>query len=106
MATKEVTDASFNTDVLESAKPVVVDFWASWCGPCKQIAPALEEISDELSNEVTILKLNIDENPDAPTKYGVQGIPTMILFKNGEVAATQIGAIPKSALKDWVQRGL
>jgi thioredoxin 1 len=106
MATKAVTDASFQSDVLESSKPVVVDFWAPWCAPCRQIAPALEEISEELAEEVTIVKIDIDENPDAPGKYGVRGIPTMILFKNGEVAATQVGGLRKSELKEWVQRGL
>ncbi|PZU59309.1 MAG: thiol reductase thioredoxin [Sphingobium sp.] len=103
MATKAISDSSFQSDVLESDKPVLVDFWAEWCGPCKMIGPALEEISDELGDQVTIAKINIDENPDAPTKYGVRGIPTMILFKGGEVAATKVGAAPKSALKGWIQ---
>lgn len=103
MATKAITDSSFQTDVLDSDKPVLVDFWAEWCGPCKMIGPSLEEISDELGEEVTIAKLNIDENPDAPGKYGVRGIPTMILFKNGEPAATKVGAAPKGALKGWLQ---
>ena len=103
MATKAITDASFPTDVLQSDKPVLVDFWAEWCGPCKMIAPSLEEISDELGEQVTIAKLNIEENPDAPGKYGVRGIPTMILFKNGQPAATKVGAEPKSQLKAWLQ---
>ena len=103
MPTKAVTDASFKADVLDSDKPVLVDFWADWCGPCKMIGPALEEISDELGEKVTIAKVNIDENPDAPAKYGVRGIPTMILFKNGEPAATKVGAAPKSALKGWLE---
>ena len=103
MATKAVTDSSFQQDVIEAGKPVLVDFWAEWCGPCKMIGPALEEISEELAEQVTIAKINIDENPDAPGKYGVRGIPTMILFKNGEAAATKVGAAPKSALKGWIE---
>jgi thioredoxin 1 len=103
MATKAVTDLSFQQDVLDSDKPVLVDFWAEWCGPCKMIGPALEEISDELGDKVTIAKINIDENPEAPGKYGVRGIPTMILFKGGEVSATKVGAAPKSALKGWLE---
>jgi thioredoxin 1 len=103
MATKSVTDSTFGQEVLGASKPVLVDFWAEWCGPCRMIAPALEELSDELGDRVTIVKLNIDENPDAPSKYGVRGIPTMILFKNGAPAATKVGAAPKGALKGWLQ---
>lgn len=103
MATKSITDASFDADVLNADGPVLVDFWAEWCGPCKMIGPSLEEISDELAGKVTIAKINIDENPDAPGKYGVRGIPTMILFKNGAPAATKVGAAPKSALKGWIE---
>ena len=103
MATKAISDTSFATDVLGSDKPVLVDFWAEWCGPCKMIGPALEEISDELGDRVTIAKLNIDDHPDAPAKYGVRGIPTMILFKNGQPAATKVGAAPKSQLKGWLE---
>ena len=103
MATKAVTDSSFQDDVIGSDKPVLVDFWAEWCGPCKMTGPALEEISDELADQVTIAKINIDENPDAPGRYGVRGIPTMILFKGGEAAATKVGAAPKSALKAWIE---
>lgn len=98
-----VSDASFDQDVLQAEGPVLVDYWAEWCGPCKMIGPALEEISEELADKVTIAKINIDENPDAPGQYGVRGIPTMILFKNGEVAATKVGAAPKSALKGWIE---
>ncbi|WP_311269773.1 thioredoxin [Sphingobium sp. WCS2017Hpa-17] len=103
MATKAVTDLSFKDDVINSDKPVLVDFWAEWCGPCKMIGPALEEISEELADTVIIAKINIDENPDAPGQYGVRGIPTMVLFKNGEEAARKIGAAPKSALKGWIE---
>ena len=103
MATKAVTDASFQSDVLSADGPVLVDFWAEWCGPCKMIGPALEEISDELGEKVTVAKLNIDDNPDAPSRYGVRGIPTMILFKNGVPAATKVGAEPKSRLKAWLE---
>jgi len=103
MATKTVTDSSFHQDVISADKPVLVDFWAEWCGPCRMIAPALEEISRELGEQVTVAKLNIDDNPDAPAKYGVRGIPTMILFKNGQPAATKVGAAPKGALQTWLQ---
>ena len=103
MATKHITDASWESDVLNSDKPVLVDFWAEWCGPCRMVAPALEEIAEELGEQVTIAKLDIDENPDAPGRYGVRGIPTMILFKNGQPAATKVGAEPKRQLKAWLE---
>jgi len=106
MGTKAISDASFQSDVLDSDTPVLVDFWAEWCGPCKMIGPALEEIADELGDKVVIAKLNIDDHPDAPAKYGVRGIPTMILFKNGAVAETKVGAAPKSALKGWLEGAL
>ena len=103
MATVTVTDASFPTDVLGSDKPVLVDFWAEWCGPCKMIAPALEEISVELADQVTIAKMDIMENTDTPGKLGVQGIPYLVLYKNGEKAAELTGARPKSQLKAWLE---
>ena len=106
MATKAISDASFHDDVIAADKPVLVDFWAEWCGPCKMIGPALEEISEELADQGTIAKINIDEHPDAPGRYGVRSIPTMILFKNGEPAATKVGAAPKSALKGWLEGAL
>ena len=106
MNTKTVTDASFQNDVLGSDKPVLVDFWAEWCGPCRMIAPALEEIAGELGDQVTVAKLNIDDNPDAPARYGVRGIPTMILFKDGQPAATRVGAAPKTQLQSWLEQVL
>ncbi|MXO64729.1 thioredoxin [Altericroceibacterium endophyticum] len=106
MATKSVTDASFQADVLDSDKPVLVDFWADWCGPCKMIAPALEEISDELSEQVTVAKMDIMENTDVPGQMGVQSIPLMILFKDGKAVAQKLGAAPKSQLKQWLESEL
>ena len=106
MGTKAISDDSFQADVLDSDTPVLVDFWAEWCGPCKMIGPSLEEIADELGEKVVIAKLNIDDHPNAAAKYGVRGIPTMILFKNGEVADTKVGAAPKSALKGWLESAL
>jgi len=102
----KVSDASFQTDVISSKKPVVVDFWAEWCGPCKMIAPALEELAGELSERVTIAKINIDENPHIPQKYGVRGIPTMMIFSQGQVAATKVGALPKSKIKEWIESSI
>jgi len=102
--TKPVTDNTFEHDVLNASAPVVVDFWAEWCGPCRTIGPSLEELSEDMAGKVEILKLNIDENPSTPAKYGVRGIPTLLIFKNGEVIATQVGALTKSALKSWIEK--
>jgi thioredoxin 1 len=102
MATERVSDDTFETEVLKSSTPVLVDFWAEWCGPCRQIAPALEEIAKELNGKVRIKKLNIDENPRTPGTYNVRAIPTLILFKNGEVAGTLRGAYPKNHLAAWI----
>ncbi len=106
MATKPVTDASFETDVIKSSGPVVVDFWAEWCGPCKQIGPALEELSDEYADQLTIAKVNIDENPETPGKFGVRGIPTLMIFKDGELVDTKTGAYPKSTIDAWIKSNL
>jgi thioredoxin 1 len=106
MASKPVSDASFDQDVLKAPGPVLVDFWAEWCGPCKQIGPYLEEISNEMVGQVTVAKVNIDDNPMAPSKYGVRGIPTLILFKDGQVAATKVGALPKTKLVEWIKASL
>jgi thioredoxin 1 len=100
------SDASFEADVLKSDRPVVVDFWAEWCGPCKTIAPFLEELAADKGEQVMVAKVNIDDNPLTPTKYGVRGIPTLMLFVNGEIAATKVGAMPKTKLYEWVEEAL
>ena len=102
MGISHVTDDTFESDVLQAPGPVLVDFWAEWCGPCKQIAPTLVDIADEMNGQVSIAKLNIDENPSTPSKYGVRGIPTLILFKNGQIAATKVGSLPKNKLYEWL----
>ena len=106
MATKKITDENFESDVLKASKPTVVDFWAEWCGPCKQIGPVLEEISDELKDKVVIGKHNIDEEPNMPTKYGIRGIPTMLLFKDGQLKSTKVGATTKSNIKEWIEKNI
>ena len=104
MPTVQIDTSNFQSDVLQSDKPVVVDFWAEWCGPCKQIAPDLEAISDEMAGQVVIAKVNMDENPDIAAQYGVRSIPTLLMFKNGEPTAVQVGAVPKSRLSDWISK--
>lgn len=106
MSIDHVSDASFNSDVIKADLPVVVDFWAEWCGPCKMIAPALEEIAQDLNGKARIAKLNIDDNPSTPARYGVRGIPTLMIFKDGQVAATKVGALPKGALQQWIEESI
>jgi thioredoxin 1 len=106
MSTKAVTDASFDADVLQSGKPVLVDFWADWCGPCKMIGPSLEEISEELADKVEIAKVDIMENTETASRFGVQSIPLLILFKDGQPVAQKLGAAPKSQLKAWIEGAL
>ena len=102
MGVAKVSDADFDAQVLKSAEPVVVDFWAEWCGPCKMIAPALEELAGTMNGKVKIVKLNVDENPATAAKYGIMSIPTLMLFKNGELASRQVGAAPKQKLQQWI----
>jgi thioredoxin 1 len=102
MAVTKVSDTSFDADVLKSKEPVVVDFWAEWCGPCRQVAPVLEEVAGEMAGKVKIVKLNVDESPNTASKYGIQSIPTLMIFKNGEMTARQIGAAPKAKIVQWI----
>ena len=102
MSTVKVTDETFEQEVLKADKPVLVDFWAEWCGPCKQIAPALEQIAEELAGQVTVAKLDIEESPTTPSRYGVRGIPTMMLFKGGQMTSMKVGAMPKQKIVEWL----
>lgn len=106
MHVNNTSDQNFEQDVLKSETPVLVDFWAEWCGPCKMVTPILDQLADEFGDKVKIVKVNIDENPETPTKYGVRGIPTLMLFKNGELSSTKVGASPKQALADWINETL
>lgn len=106
MATVAVSDATFDAEVRQSDIPVVVDFWAEWCGPCKQIGPALEELSEEMDGKVKIVKVNVDENPNSPAQMGVRGIPALFLFKGGEVVSNRAGAAPKAALQGWIEESI
>ncbi len=106
MATIHVTDATFDAEVKNSALPVVVDFWAEWCGPCKMIGPALEELSVELAGKVKIVKVNVDDNPQSPAMVGVRGIPALFLYKNGQIVSNKIGAVPKAALANWINASI
>ena len=103
MSVKSIKENEFDSEVINSDKPVLIDFWAEWCGPCKEISPILEEISDEMKDIVKIVKMNIDENPNVPNKYGIQSIPTMIIFKKGEPISTKVGVVIKSELKTWIE---
>jgi|TARA_B100001175_G_C19445650_1_gene608616 thioredoxin 1 len=106
MPTKNITDENFEKEVIKSEKMTLVDFWAEWCGPCKQVAPILDEISNEMSDQIVIAKHNIDEQPNIPTKYGVRGIPTMLIFKGGELISTKVGASTKSNIVSWIKENI
>jgi len=102
MASKNISDATFEIEVIKSSNPVLVDFWAEWCAPCKQIGPILEEISEEKKDQISVVKIDIDNNPEIPSKYGVRGIPTLMIFKDGQLIDTKVGSIPKNSIIEWI----
>jgi len=104
--TKEITDSSFASDVINSSKPVLVDFWAPWCGPCRQLSPIIDQIAQELNGAVEVVKCNVDENPETPSQFMVRGIPTLIIFKDGKVVDTKVGGLPKPALLEWIKSNI
>ena len=103
MATTSVNDAEFENEVLQADSPVLVDFWAEWCGPCKALSPLLDEVAGEMDGKIKVVKVNIEEAPEAPTKYGVRGVPTLMIFKNGQVVDTRVGGMPKGQLSEWIE---
>lgn len=106
MTSTSVNDAQFETEVLQAGEPVLVDFWAEWCGPCKALSPLIDEIANDMKGKVKVVKVNIEEAPEAPTKYGVRGVPTLMIFKNGQVVDTRVGGMPKGQLEDWIQKAI
>lgn len=106
MSSTSVNDAQFETEVLQADSPVLVDFWAEWCGPCKALSPLIDEIANDMKGKVKVVKVNIEEAPEAPTKYGVRGVPTLMIFKNGQVVDTRVGGMPKGQLEDWIQKAI
>ena len=106
MSSVNVNDDTFEAEVLKSDTPVVVDFWAEWCGPCKQLTPVIDEIANDMAGKVKVAKVNIDEAPEAPTQYGVRGVPTLMVFKDGELKATRVGGLPKAQLSQWIEENV